>query len=153
MSCSMREGYFTWIKRTTVGQAMEIKGLGPLYSLRYSWIAKLTSPHVGERSQASSNPRFIKPGNIFLGNISFPNCACSPGEGRATVCRNFVNPPKGSVKGTMALFGHAVIHSPQSMHFSSMIIAFPFLILMAWVGQTRKHFMRLLHFSVSIRME
>src|SRR4030042_5906706 len=70
-----------------------------------------------------------------------------------TVWRNLEDSPKGSVRGMMALWGQTVIHSPQSMHFSSMITALPFLILIAWVGHVRRHFIRPLHFSGSIRME
>ncbi len=130
-----------------------MSGLGPLYSSRKCSIAKLVSPQVMARSCASSKPILFKPARILSGRIDLPNWAYSAGEGMATVYLNLLRSPKGSVNATMASFGQVVMHSPQSMHFSFMMIAFPFRIRIACVGQTRMHFIRPSHFSASTIIE
>ena len=54
-----------------------------------------------------------------------------------------------SVTAIFALLGQVRMHSPQSMHRSVMIVALPFLTLIASVGQVRMQWVQPLHSSLS----
>ena len=133
----------------TAGQAELITGFCISFSSIYVFVAIVTSSAARATSKTSSNPNSLSPFNTRLISGLFLNCTYNDGAGNAILYLYLCMEESLSVTAFLARYGHTFIHSPQSMQRSFIILALPFLTLIASVGHLFIQLVHPLHKSLS----